>query len=273
MLPLLRPIYLLLAVAFIFTGSVLAADDHRPQTVDRLSFTIHPFTTADRTGRTAGTHGGATFQPSNLLTLHPPPFNLQSSPNGADLYQFWCSTCHGDRGQGLTAEWRATWPEGKQNCWQSKCHAANHPPDGFTIPKKVPALIGPDALGKFNTAQDLYAYIRAAMPYWSPNLLKDDEYRAITIFLAKANYQAKGYPAPDTLPAEWATFLLHPELKRAAEPISKAVDSSPQSTPYFLLPTFYSLLPTPGLWLWLLLLVAGGIIIFFLARRFLFQPR
>jgi len=130
--------------------------------------------------------------------------------SGAELYQFWCSTCHGDRGQGLTPEWRAEWPEGKQNCWQSKCHAANHPPDGFTIPKTVPALIGDDTLSKFNTAQDLYVYIRVTMPYWAPNILADEEYQAITIYLIEANYLNQGLQPPPSLPQEFTTVPLHP---------------------------------------------------------------
>ena len=50
---------------------------------------------------------------------------------GAEVYRLVCQDCHGNRGQGLTDEWRATWAPADQNCWQSKCHAANHPPEGF----------------------------------------------------------------------------------------------------------------------------------------------
>lgn len=233
MLSLFQPIFLLIALAFIFAGSALAADDHWPSTTDRYT--------------------GA-FQ--------------AASNSGEDLYQFWCSTCHGDRGQGLTPEWRATWPKEKQNCWQAKCHASSHPPDGFTIPKNVPALIGPETLGKFNTAQDLYGYISAAMPYWSPNRLKEDEYRAITAFLVKANYQANGLAVPATLPVNWATFLLHPALNETAESVYTAVIAAPQSAPSSLLPDSYYLPLTPRLLLWLLPLIPGGIIIFILTRRF-----
>jgi hypothetical protein len=137
--------------------------------------------------------------------------HLPSTDDGTKLYQQWCSTCHGDQGQGLTEEWRAQWPEGKQNCWQSKCHAANHPPDGFSFPKKVPALIGPDTLTRFRTAQELYVFNRSAMPYWAPNLLEDDEYRAITAFLIKANYSERGFPSSPSLSGDWTALSLHPE--------------------------------------------------------------
>jgi mono/diheme cytochrome c family protein len=36
---------------------------------------------------------------------------------GAGVFAFYCSTCHGDRGQGLTDEFRATWAPGDQYCW------------------------------------------------------------------------------------------------------------------------------------------------------------
>lgn len=248
---LFRPFFLLIAVAFIFVGSALAADDRRSPTTQHLSLAFQA--------------------PSN---------------SGEDLYQFWCSTCHGDRGQGLTPAWRATWPKDKQNCWQAKCHASSHPPDGFTIPKNVPALIGPDTLHKFSTAQDLYIYISAAMPYWSPNLLKEDEYRAITVFLIKANYQEKGYPAPVTLPSDWTTFALHPGMEKAVEPIAKIGDFSPQPIPTPSVdvpapslnepptssPASLFILPSAIWWL-LSVIVIGSMIIFFCVRRFFFQPR
>ena len=130
---------------------------------------------------------------------------------GAALYQQWCSTCHGDRGQGLTAEWRATWPPGEQNCWQSKCHASNHPPDGFTFPKTVPALIGNKTLTKFATAQDLYTYTRTTMPYWSPNLLSDEDYQTIIIFLVEANYAQRSLSLPPNWPQNLAAVPLQPD--------------------------------------------------------------
>ena len=53
---------------------------------------------------------------------------------GGEVYRLACSACHAYDGQGLTAAWRATWAPTDQNCWQSKCHGPNHPPDGFELP-------------------------------------------------------------------------------------------------------------------------------------------
>jgi mono/diheme cytochrome c family protein len=191
---------LVLALAFIFTGSALATVSHRQlaATFYSLSSIYSPFSIFHL----------LTFQPStfNLLTpnLHPPP-------DGAALFRQWCSSCHGDRGQGLTAEWRAKWPEGKQYCWQSKCHAANHPPDGFSFPKSVPALIGPDTLGKFSTGHDLYVYIRATMPYWSPGMLEDEQYQAIAAYLVKTNYNQRQWSLPAAWPANLSHITLSPQ--------------------------------------------------------------
>lgn len=198
------------------------------------------------------------------------------STDGAKLYEFWCSTCHGDRGQGLTAEWRAQWPEGKQNCWQAKCHAASHPPDGFSFPKQVPALIGPDTLTKFPTAQDLYVYARATMPYWSPNLLSDDEYQAITIFLVKANYAARDLPVPEGLSQELSTISLslnlqaggtskrQPEISGEREqlPSNTITPATPPTSDPQLAASNY--LPL----LWIPLVALGSIFVIFLAGRF-----
>lgn len=104
---------------------------------------------------------------------------------GAEVYRLVCSACHGDVGQGLTDAWRAEWAPGTQNCWQSKCHAANHPPDGFVLPRFVPALIGPHTLARFETALDLYNYIHTAMPWHNPGSLLSSEYWQLTAFLAR----------------------------------------------------------------------------------------
>ena len=154
---------------------------------------------------------------------------LAAEPNeGAKVYQHWCSGCHGDRGQGLTEEWRATWPEGKQNCWQAKCHSLSHPSDGFAFPKEVPAVIGSEALGKFASGQDLYAYTRATMPYWSPTLLSDDQYRAITEFLVEANYAERGLSPPASLYQDLASVPVHP-VSQASQPLPEASQASPQA--------------------------------------------
>lgn len=156
--------------------------------------------------------GGAMAAESGDLFTQSSALAAEGS-DGARVYRQWCSTCHGDRGQGLTEEWRATWPKDKQNCWQSKCHAINHPPEGFTFPKDVPAVIGDNTLTKFGSAQDLYAYIRATMPYWNPNMLSEDQYRAITIFIVEANYSERGLSPPASLGQDLASVRVHPAVE------------------------------------------------------------
>lgn len=107
---------------------------------------------------------------------------------GAQTYWLLCLPCHGDRGQGLTDEFRETYPPEEQYCWESGCHG-DHPYDyGFTLPMQVPAVIGPQAaLSKFTTAGRLNAYIKAAMPYWKPGSLTEEESWLVTAFLLREN--------------------------------------------------------------------------------------
>lgn len=104
---------------------------------------------------------------------------------GAEVYRLVCKACHGDKGQGLTDDWRAQWAPEDQNCWQSKCHAANHPPDGFSMPI-APAVVGPP-LQMFATAQDLYNYIHANMPWHNRGSLTEKESWSVTAYILKIN--------------------------------------------------------------------------------------
>ena len=116
--------------------------------------------------------------------------DLPANPSQADLgsVTYWkiCMACHGNRGQGLTDEWREAWGPEEMNCWQSKCHAANHPPQGFDLPHTVPAVSGTDALARFKTAEELYQYIKATMPWWNPGALSEEESWNTTAYLMKA---------------------------------------------------------------------------------------
>ncbi|MGC9334842.1 MAG: hypothetical protein ACP5JJ_11875 [Anaerolineae bacterium] len=107
---------------------------------------------------------------------------------GRNLYYFHCMPCHGDRGQGLTDEWREVWVEDHQNCWGRGCHAARSEFDAFRIPRTVPAVIGsPPVLGAFQAAEDLFAFLRATQPPQRPGALSDAEYWALTGFLLHEN--------------------------------------------------------------------------------------
>ena len=113
---------------------------------------------------------------------------------GRNLYYFHCMPCHGDRGQGLTDEFREIWVEDHQNCWARGCHTGRSELAAFYIPRSIPAVIGtPQALGPFQTAEDLFAFLRATQPPQRPGALADSEYWALTSFLLHEN----GRPLPD----------------------------------------------------------------------------
>ena len=107
--------------------------------------------------------------------------------NGAQVYWGYCLPCHGDKGQGLTAEFRKTYPPEEEYCWQSGCHGARPYENGFTLPPTVPAVIGPAALRKFPTAANLHGYISAAMPFWKPGILTEEQSWQVTAFLLRDN--------------------------------------------------------------------------------------
>lgn len=122
----------------------------------------------------------------------PTSFAGQPTPagiSGAALYGQHCSTCHGDRGQGLTPEWRATWVEGHQNCSAPNCHGPNHPATGFEIKNNyAPLLIGPDALHSFPTAAELGDYVAQTMPVpRPPDIPSADDHWKVTNFLLWTN--------------------------------------------------------------------------------------
>lgn len=116
---------------------------------------------------------------------------LPASPSQADIgpqvYWLSCLPCHGDRGQGLTDEFRQIYPKEEQNCWTSGCHGSNPYESGFTIPKYIPPIIGANTLQKFANAAALRSYIFAAMPYWKPASLTEEDTWQVTAFLLREN--------------------------------------------------------------------------------------
>ena len=121
--------------------------------------------------------------------LAPPP--LSDPPTQIELgrwhYNFSCMVCHGDRGQGLTPEWRTVLDPADRNCWQARCHGPSHPPYGFEIPKTAPMIMGTGALSGYRTAAELFEYVRATMPWPYPALFNDTVYWELTAYLADAN--------------------------------------------------------------------------------------
>lgn len=120
--------------------------------------------------------------------------------------------CHGDRGQGLSDEWRGVLDPEDQNCWQSKCHAANHPPEGFQLPTSSPPVMGAGTLLAYKTAADLFEYLRAEMPWPFPGLFEDEEYWQLTAFLADAHRVPLRKEPLD--PDNAANVLWRPQLPR-----------------------------------------------------------
>ena len=117
------------------------------------------------------------------------PLVVSEVPNQleAGSLKYWgvCMACHGDRGQGLTEEWKDAFGAEDRNCWQSGCHGADHPPQGFLIPKDkvIPSVAGQGSLARFQNAQDLHDYILASMPWWDPGQLTDTEAWGVTAYI------------------------------------------------------------------------------------------
>jgi hypothetical protein len=136
-----------------------------------------------------------TLIPDLILTLtanrldKPKPVDNYSSQadKGAITYWLVCIPCHGDKGQGLTDEWRLVFGVEEMNCWQSKCHAANHPEGGFVFPHTVPPVIGLTTLLSYTTAAELHQAIQARMPYYNPRFLSAEEHWNVTAYLMRAN--------------------------------------------------------------------------------------
>jgi hypothetical protein len=157
---------------------------------------------------------GAASPFADTVTAHPgmaPHERLEHPPMsdpptqiemGHSEYWMSCMVCHGDRGQGLTEEWRSVLDPEDMNCWQSKCHAPNHPPEGFQIPRTAPLVIGPGALTGYRTAQDLYDYLRVDMPWAFPGLFQDVQYWWLTAYLLDANGVDLDKQLPDSSESE-----------------------------------------------------------------------
>lgn len=130
---------------------------------------------------------------SGLIELVPDDLSapvLPADPDQVELgsvtyYQI-CLACHGNWGQGLTDEWRETGFGADMNCWQSKCHASNHPPQGFEFPRQIPAILGKGTLSGINNARQLYLIIYETMPWWNPGSLSTEESLNLTAYLMEA---------------------------------------------------------------------------------------
>jgi mono/diheme cytochrome c family protein len=191
--------------------------------------------------------------------LAPPPMPDEptQADQGALVYYYICMACHGDRGQGLTDEFRSLWAPGDQNCWQAKCHGPNYPPNGFEIVRYVPPVVSEKALAKSLNAQQLYNYVSSQMPWQAPGTLTEEEYWQLTAFLMRAN----GVDIGDE--------PLGP-ANAAGVPAAEAENASPPDLPEVAPPDMppHGGSPDPLLWVALLaLLIVGALASIWLVRR------
>ena len=128
---------------------------------------------------------------------------LEQLQAGWETYRLWCSACHAYSGEGLTPAWISTWAPDDQNCWQSKCHALNHPNDGFFLPHSIPAIAGPGVLAHFGDGPTLYGFVSTLMPYQEPGALSQDQYYAVLAHVLNMNGIDYGLEplGPDTIDA------------------------------------------------------------------------
>jgi cytochrome c len=116
------------------------------------------------------------------------PVTPSQADLGAQVYWLTCLPCHGDRGQGLTEEFKQAYPKEEQNCWSSGCHGNRPYESGFTLPKVIPPIIGAGTLQRFPNALVLRSYISVTMPWWNPASLTEEESWHVTAFLLRENH-------------------------------------------------------------------------------------
>ncbi len=104
---------------------------------------------------------------------------------GAEYYWFVCLPCHGDKGQGLTDEWREVYGPEEMNCWQSGCHGKRHPPEGFELPHQVPPILSANSLGNYANAEELHHVIATSMPWWGPSYMTSEQSWQVTAYLLR----------------------------------------------------------------------------------------
>ncbi len=142
-----------------------------------------------------------TYDPLVEPPLPPAPTQLEL---GRNLYWHWCMPCHGDRGQGLTDEFRMIWEPDHQDCWAGGCHGGRPRDEGFPIPTVVPALTREDRLGRFASLGELEGYLTETHPPQSPGILKPEEYEAISAWLFEMNEREE----PKRLSPLWLLAVL-----------------------------------------------------------------
>jgi quinol-cytochrome oxidoreductase complex cytochrome b subunit len=159
--------------------------------MDDVTQTSTPYLTSSPTMFLVTLTPKPTIAPSptfDLARLDKPLVSDAPTQQEQGLLVYWgiCMACHGDKGQGLTDEWRESFGEDR-DCWTSKCHASNHPPQGFEFPRLVPSVSGEGRLIRFVNAKQLYEFNLEKMPRWNPGSLTSEKALAVTAYILKMN--------------------------------------------------------------------------------------
>jgi mono/diheme cytochrome c family protein len=121
------------------------------------------------------------------LAEPPLPPNPTQLEKGRHLFWLNCMTCHGEKGQGLTDEFRSLYVE-EANCWGRGCHGGRSEDQGFPIPTVVPAIISSKGnIRPFKTPKELFEYLRLTHPPQNPGFMPDEDYWALTAYLLDQN--------------------------------------------------------------------------------------
>jgi mono/diheme cytochrome c family protein len=108
--------------------------------------------------------------------------------DGGKLFGQQCASCHGQRGEGLTAP--AIMGPGALPVYAKESSLARNP--AFTDPSELALRENARPAGApkrepFNTAKDLYSYVSQRMPMKSAGSLRPDDYWAILNFMLVAH--------------------------------------------------------------------------------------
>ncbi len=137
---------------------------------------------------------------SSRLTQPPTVYPPAQADTGGQIYWGMCMSCHGDKGQGLTEDWKNSFPPEEKNCWDSGCHASDAPANSFVIPQTgIPALAGAGALARFSNSFELYRHIHENMPFGRAGSLTSQEAWSLTAYILRMNdREAKGFTLDET---------------------------------------------------------------------------
>jgi len=162
-----------------------------------------------------------TFDSSRLAqppTVYPPA----QADTGEQTYWGMCMSCHGDKGQGLTEDWKNSFPPEEKNCWDSGCHASDAPANSFELPQTgIPALAGAGALARFSNSFELYRHIHENMPFARAGSLTSAEAWSLTAYVLRINdREAKGFTLSES---NGAAISVHHKVTPPASQIPGAL--------------------------------------------------